>query len=148
LDIITNNLLRQAVPLFNVLAGVLLVLAICAILVLGQQVLIHIALGIVLSFALSPIVSWLRRLGLSRGFAVAGAVLFALAIIAGIAYVSYWQAAVLAADLPSYEPTIRQKIAGISHYFAGRGVLSNAADVIARVLSDVQALGHHDRTGR
>jgi predicted PurR-regulated permease PerM len=136
------------VPLFNVLAGVLLVLSICAILMLGEEVLVHLALGIVLSFALSPIVSWLRRLGLSRGFAVLGAIVFALALIAGISYVSYWQATILAADIPSYEPTIRHKIAGLSQYFAGRGVFSNAADALARVFADVQALGGEDAANR
>ena len=141
MDIITNRLLRQAVPLFNAMAGVVLVLGIAAILILGKDVLVYLALGVLLSFALTPIVVWLERVGLARGLAVLSAILLALTVIVGIAFVAYEQVTTLVKDIPSYESTIRQKISGLTQKMAGSNVFSEAADSLARAMSDLQKIG-------
>ncbi|MGB4874386.1 MAG: AI-2E family transporter [Candidatus Competibacter sp.] len=141
MDIITNRLLRQAVPLFNVMAGVVLVIGIATILMFGQSIIAPLALAVLLSFALTPIVTSLERVRLGRGLAVLCAILLALTIIVGIAYVAYRQVIALVGDLPSYEPIIRQKISGLSQQMAGSGVWSNAADSLGRVLADLQKIG-------
>ncbi len=141
MDIITNRLLRQAVPLFSVMATVALVLGVAAILMVGKDVIVPLALGALLSFALTPVVVWLERVGLPRGVAVLSAILVALALILGIAFVAYQQASVLAKDIPSYEPTIRQKISGLSQKMTGSSVWSDAADSLARVLTEIEKIG-------
>ena len=141
MDIITNRLLRQAVPLFTVMAGVVLVIGIATILMFGQSIIAPLALAVLLSFALTPIVTSLERVRLGRGLAVLCAILLALTIIVGIAYVAYRQVIALVGDLPSYEPIIRQKISGLSQQMAGSGVWSNAADSLGRVLADLQKIG-------
>ena len=78
MDIITNRLLRQAVPLFNVMAGVVLVIGIATILMFGQSIIAPLALAVLLSFALTPIVTSLERVRLGRGLAVLCAILLAL----------------------------------------------------------------------
>lgn len=141
MDYLTGRSVRQAMPVFLTLSYVLLVLAICTILVLGKNVLVHIALGILLSFALTPIVNALERLGLGRALSVTGAILLALGMIAAVSYVGYSQASRFAADLPGYEDTIRQKISGVSKQLAQRGAFSSAADVISRALVDIEKIG-------
>ena len=141
MDIIANRLLRQAIPLFNTMAGVVLVLGIAAILMLGKDVLVYLALAMLLSFALTPIVTWLERIKAGRGLAVLGAILVALALIVGIAYVAYQQASALAADMPTYEGTIRQKVSGLSQKLGESSVFSNAADSLARSLTELEKIG-------
>ncbi|HMT13329.1 MAG TPA: AI-2E family transporter [Aestuariivirga sp.] len=137
----TNRLLRDAVPLFSVLAAVLLILGIGAIFFLGKEVLVHLALAILLSFALSPIVSWLMRRGLPKSIAVAGAVLSALGLISVITWVAYRQSALLAAQIPSYEPTIRAKLNFLSDTLTASSVFSRAGDILFRVLTDFNLIG-------
>ncbi len=141
MDIMTNRLLRDAVPLFSVLAAVLLILGIGAIFFLGKEVLVHLALAILLSFALSPIVSWLMRRGLPKSIAVAGAVLSALGLISVITWVAYRQSALLAAQIPSYEPTIRAKLNFLSDPLTASSVFSRAGDILFRVLTDFNLIG-------
>lgn len=141
MDIIANRLLRQAIPLFNTMAGVVLILGIAAILMLGKDVIVYLALALLLSFALTPIVIWLERIKAGRGLAVLGAILVALTLIVGIAYVAYQQATTLAADMPSYEGTIRQKVSGLSQKLGESSVFSNAADSLARALTELEKIG-------
>lgn len=140
MDIITNRLLRQAVPLFNTMAGVVLVLGIAAILMLGKDVIVYLALSVLLSFALTPIAVWLERIGLGRGLAVLGAIVLALTVIVGISYVTYQQVSALVDDIPSYESTIRQKISGLTQKMAGTNIFGEAADSLARAMTDLEKI--------
>lgn len=146
MDIITNRLLRQAVPLFGAMAGVALILGIATILMVGQSIIVPLALAILLSFALTPIVSGLERLKLARGLAILSAILMALTIIVGIAYVGYRQISALAADIPTYEPVIREKISGFSQQMTGTSVWSNATDSLTRLLADLQKVSAKSQT--
>lgn len=139
MDLITNRLVRQAMPLFQALAGVLLLLALATLLKLGEEVIVHLVLGILLSFALSPVMGWFRRIGLNRQLALLSSILLAIGLIVGVAYVAYWQASVLAADVPSYEPVLERKIASLSYSMADRGVFGTAADVLTRVFGHLAA---------
>lgn len=145
MDIITNQLLRQAVPLFNAMAAVALALGIATLLMTGQAIIVPLALAILLSFALTPVVSWLERIGFGRGLAVVSAIVLALAVIVSMAYVSYRQMVTLAQDIPSYEATIRQKISGLSRQLAGQSVFSDAADSLTRVLTDIEKIAAADQ---
>ncbi|MBL8258693.1 MAG: AI-2E family transporter [Candidatus Competibacteraceae bacterium] len=148
MDIITNRLLRQAVPLFSAMAGVALVLGIATILIVGKDVIVHVALALLLSFALTPIVVWLERRGLAHGLSVFFAILLALSFIVGIGYVTYRQVVALAQQVPSYEPTMQQKISSLSQQMAQPGVFGNAADALERVLANLQKIGDTETATR
>src|SRR5690348_3312388 len=60
------------------------VLAVCC-LYFGRSVLIILALGVLLSFVLQPVVAYLQRTGLRRALAVVLTVLIALAVVGGLA---------------------------------------------------------------
>lgn len=70
MDLYTGRIVRDAMPIFKVAAGVVLALAICVSLIFGKDVIVHLVLGILLSFALSPIVNWLERRGVGRGISI------------------------------------------------------------------------------
>ncbi len=127
-------------PLFQALAGVLLLLALATLLKLGEEVIVHLVLGILLSFALSPVMGWFQRIGLNRQLSLLSSIVLAIGLIVGVAYVAYWQASVLAADVPSYEPVLERKIAGLSRSLADRGVFGNAADVLTRAFGRLAAV--------
>lgn len=145
MDVITNRLLRDAVPLFNVMAGIVLVLGVAAILILGKDVIVPLALATLLSFALTPVVVWLERLRLGRGIAVIGAILLALTVISGIAYVAYQQVSALVNDIPSYEATIRQKVSGLTRQLGESNAFGEAADSLTRALADLEKIAGPDQ---
>lgn len=148
MDIITNRLLRQALPLFNAMASVALVLGIAVILMAGQSIIVPLALALLLSFALTPIVTSLERIGLARAVAVVITVLLALTVIVGIGYLTYRQVTGLVSDIPSYESIIRQKVSGLTQQLAGSNVWKEAADSLANVLADLQKIGTDDAAAK
>ena len=140
MDLITNRLVRDAIPLFRVMAAVVLLLGIGALLVLGKEIFIPIALAILLSFVLGPLVSLLQRAGLGRGLSIVGASLVALALIGGLLYVVLTQLADLLAELPTYRNTIQQKIRALKDATASGDTLSRLGSVLSDVLAEFRAL--------
>lgn len=61
--------------------------------------------------------------------------------IVGTLYIGYDQATKFAQEIPSYEPTLRRKIAGLSRELAKGGAFTDAGNSLARVLADVQRIG-------
>ncbi|MEH3120017.1 MAG: AI-2E family transporter [Methylorubrum populi] len=111
------------------LASSLIVFAIIvAGLSLGREVLIPIAIAVLLSFVLGPLVNFLRRLRLGRAFAVLVSVLLAAGIIAALSTVIGVQVAELAQDVPRYQRTIERKVEGLR-----TGMLGRTMDYIANI---------------
>src|SRR6188508_807998 len=76
---------------------------------LGRDVLVPIALAVLLSFVLAPLVAALRRLWFGRVPAILVAVLLALSVILAISGGIASQLADVVGDLPRYQYTIREK---------------------------------------
>jgi predicted PurR-regulated permease PerM len=76
----------------------------------GRDVLIPIALAVLLSFILSPLVNVLRRRGLGRVPSVMMAILIALLLVLAITSLIAGQLAGLAAQAGRYEQTVQRKI--------------------------------------
>ncbi|MCP1550499.1 MULTISPECIES: AI-2E family transporter [Methylorubrum] len=111
------------------LASSLVVFAIIvAGLFLAREVLIPIAIAVLLSFVLGPLVNFLRRLRLGRAFAVLVSVLLAAGIIAAVSTVIGVQVAELAGDVPRYQRTVERKIEGLR-----AGTLGQTMDYIANI---------------
>jgi predicted PurR-regulated permease PerM len=92
------------------LAGLLVA---AAILYLARDVLIPLALAILLSFLLAPVVRRLEGWRLRRIPSTFIAVLIGFSLLGGIAWVAANQALSLAAKLPEYRENIRQKIRAV-----------------------------------
>src|SRR5690242_5531601 len=80
---------------------------IIAALYFGRELFVPIALAILLSFVLAPLVSALQRWRVPRGLSVAVVVLLAFLSIFALGGVIAKQVTQLAGDLPRYEVTMR-----------------------------------------
>jgi predicted PurR-regulated permease PerM len=86
----------------------------------GRDIILPIVLAIILAFVLTPIVSFFRRFSIPRAPAVILAVSFALALLTTLAFLMTSQISQLAGDIPRYEATIQQKVAGVQQGVLGR----------------------------
>jgi predicted PurR-regulated permease PerM len=115
--------------------GVLLGLG--AILTLAKEVLVPLALATLLSFALSPIVRALQKIGAPRAL---GAVV-ALALFMGFIGVWVWfvsgQVTDLADKLPAYRHNIHEKFEGLTHRFSAGGRSSGLLAMLDDALRDI-----------
>ena len=141
MDVVTTRLLKDATPLFTVFATVMLILGLGALLYLGREVLIPFSLALLLSFALSPVVRALRRVGASKGVAVACAVFIALLATGAIGYVVASQFGNLAGDLPKYQSTLHEKIQRLQASLASSGPFSRAGAMLGELAGDLQKIG-------
>jgi predicted PurR-regulated permease PerM len=96
----------------------------------GREVFVPIALAILLSFVLAPLVRLLQRWYMPRGLSVISVVLLAFISIFALGGVIATQLAQLAGDLPRYELTMREKIKSLRGTAATSGTLERAADVL------------------
>lgn len=104
---------------------------------LGRDIFIPFALAILLSFALTPLVNWLRRLKLPRIAAVIIAVTLAFILIGGIAFVVGRQLVQLANNLPSYQTTITEKIRSLQTSAPGGGVVERVTSTIQDLSKEI-----------
>lgn len=102
-----------------------------AALYFGREVLMPLALAILLSFVLAPLVLWLRRWRVGRVSSVIVAVLLAILVICGIATLIGGQVAQLAENLPRYEYTINRKIQSLRSAAAGSGIVEHASSMLS-----------------
>jgi len=96
----------------------------------GREVFVPIALAILLSFVLAPLVRLLQRWHIPRGLSVISVVFIAFMSIFALGGVIATQVAELAGDLPQYQFTMREKIKSLRGTAATSGTLERAADVL------------------
>src|SRR5438132_2516002 len=106
---------RKLSPLIAVSTILVLVL----LLYWGKPVLMPLALALLFSFLLNPVVNALHRRGLPRGPAVMTVVLLVFTIVAGVAWAIGHQMNALAEELPQYKENVVKKIAELRT--AGKG---------------------------
>ena len=100
----------KAAPPASTQTTLLVIALVVATLYLGADILVPIALAVLLSFVLTPIVSRLERLRLGRVPSVLTVVVLVFAGITGFGMVVGSQIADLADNLPSYQRNIQTKI--------------------------------------
>jgi len=108
------------------------ILAVIIIMMLyfGREIIIPIALAILLSFVLAPLVGLLQRIRVPRGLAVVSVVIIAFAFIFAMGSLLASQLTQLAGDLPRYQSTISEKIQSFRETTAGRGTLERASGML------------------
>jgi predicted PurR-regulated permease PerM len=112
--------------LSNVMVGAFVV----AILYLAREILVPIALAVLLSFVLAPLVRMLQRLKVPRTLAVMGAVGTAFLITFSLATMVMVEVNQLANDLPRYETTLSEKIRNLRDAVGRAGLLTNASNLL------------------
>src|SRR5271156_3285842 len=104
----------------------------------GREVFVPLALAILLSFALGPLVLLLRRWHLGRVPAVIVAVLLAFSIIGGIGTFVGTQLAHLAADLPGYQTNISRKIHSLRASTGKGGVVEVPSKMVKNLDKEIE----------
>lgn len=115
------------------------VAAVIAALYFARQVCIPLALAVLISFLLAPLVVRLRHWGLGRVFSVVLAVTGAVAVIGFIAWLMTAQVLDLAAKLPQYQSNMQKKVQSFSK--PGGGILGQATRVLHELGSEVAKVG-------
>ena len=111
-------------------AAAVLAALIVATLYFGRDVFVPVALSILLSFVLAPLVHALQNFRVPRAISVIGVVLLAFSIIFVIGGVIATQMTQLAGELPRYESNMRAKIQSLRGTAAANNTLERAADVL------------------
>jgi predicted PurR-regulated permease PerM len=121
---------EELMALLSTMATAVLAVIIVTMLYFGREIIIPIAMAILLSFVLAPLVELLQRIRVPRGLAVVSAVIFAFAVIFATGSLLATQLTQLAGDLPRYQSTITDKIQSFRETTAGRGTLERASGML------------------
>ncbi|HEU0146431.1 MAG TPA: AI-2E family transporter, partial [Bradyrhizobium sp.] len=121
---------EDVASLVGAVALAILGVIIVAVLYMGREVFVPVALAILLSFVLAPPVNFLQRVRVPRIIAVVGTVLFAFAIIFALGSLIATQLNRLAGDLPRYQSTIEGKIQSVRGVTGGSSTLERAAGML------------------
>src|ERR1700726_115095 len=121
---------EELMALLSAVATAILAAMIIAMLYFGREIFVPIALAILLSFVLAPLVAILQRIHVPRGVAVVSVVMLAFALIFAMGSLLATQLTQLPGALPRYQSTISEKIQSFRDTNAGRGTLERASDML------------------
>ncbi len=121
---------NESQSLVGAASATFIAVVIVASLFLGRDLFVPLSLALLLSFVLAPLVRHLQRFGSPRGLAVLLVVTIAFAALFVVGTLMGRQLTQLAAELPSYESTIRSKVKSLRGASAGDGTLERAADML------------------
>jgi len=108
-----------------------------AALYFGREVFLPIAIALLLTFALAPVVSALKRVGLPRLPAVIVSVLGAFAALALFTFIVATQVSELAQNIPLYQSNILTKVRSLKETGVGGGIVARLSAVIERVGQEI-----------
>src|SRR5712671_4057322 len=121
---------EELIALLSAVATAILAFIIITTLYFGRDIFVPVALAILLSFVLAPLVGSLQRILVPRGLAVVSVVILAFSLIFAMGSLLATQLTQLAGDLPRYQSTISEKIQSFRDTKAGRGTLERASDML------------------
>jgi predicted PurR-regulated permease PerM len=121
---------EELMALLSAVATAILAVIIISMLYFGRDIFVPVALAILLSFVLAPLVGMLQRIHVPRGLAVVSVVILAFSLIFAMGSLLATQLNQLAGDLPRYQSTISEKIQSFRDTKAGRGTLERASDML------------------
>jgi predicted PurR-regulated permease PerM/CheY-like chemotaxis protein len=105
---------------------------------LGSEILIPLALALLLSFMLAPIVTRLRRLGLGRIPSVLIVVVLVFTALLGVGSIVGTQIVDLATNLPRYEWNLRSKIRDLSIAIPSGGVVEQTSEMLRDLSQELE----------
>lgn len=108
-----------------------------AALYFGREVFLPIAIALLLTFALAPLVAALKRVGIPRIAAVIASVLGAFAALALFSFIVVTQVSELAQNIPVYQTNILTKIRSLKETGVGGGIIAKLSRVVERVGQEI-----------
>ncbi len=125
--------LNKAAPLL-ILGGFVLVIG---TLYWAREVFVPLALALLFTFLLGPLVTVLRRRGLNRSVAVIFTVTLSLLLLLGTAGVFLYEMKQLADALPQYQANIRERVYAFRRASKG-GSLEKVQNTVKQVMEDLE----------
>lgn len=129
-DVASNNMLSARM--------VLILIGVAFLLRVGQEIFVPLALSLLLSFTLAPIVSFLRKRSVPKVVAVIMAVTSAFCVIAVFSFIVATQVANLAENIPTYQRNIVSKVQILAQAGAGNGILDHLSKAVEKVGAEIQ----------
>ncbi len=137
-ELISRKLQRPINPIpESTLTVILITVVVIAALYFGRDVLVPIALAVLLTFVLAPLVRLLQGWYFPRIVAVMIVGLFASAAIFGLGALMVSQVNQLARDLPRYQSTLGDKIQSLQGVAGGTGTLERASEVLKDLSKEI-----------
>jgi predicted PurR-regulated permease PerM len=127
-----------AVTAISPTAMVAVMVVVVGALYVGSVILIPLALAILLSFMLAPIVIRLRRFGLGRVPSVVVVVVLLFVALLGLGSVVTTQVADLGSNLPTYEWNLRTKIRELRIAIPSGGIVERTSDMLRDLREELQ----------
>src|SRR4030081_220731 len=121
---------EELIALLSAVATAILAVIVIMMLYFGREIIIPIALAILLSFVLAPLVGLLQRVRVPRGLAVVSVVIIAFALIFAMGSLLASQLTQLEKDLHKYQAPKTEKIQSFRDTTAGRGTLERASGML------------------
>jgi predicted PurR-regulated permease PerM len=131
----TSNPAAPSTSPTALLVGIVIVVG---ALYLGSEILIPLALAILLSFMLAPIVTRLRRWRLGRIPSVLIVVVLVFTALLGLASIVGTQIVDLATNLPRYEWNLRAKIRDLSIAIPSGGIVERTSDMLQDLSEELE----------
>ncbi|SDP41109.1 Predicted PurR-regulated permease PerM [Phyllobacterium sp. YR620] len=116
---------------------VVVAIAIVAALYFARDVFVPLAMALLLTFALSPMVTKLHRSGIPKAFAVISVVAMAFLAIFIFVSIVVSQLTVLAQNLPSYQYNIEAKIRTVKEAQSGNSIFDRGARMLKRFNDEI-----------
>lgn len=119
------------------LTTLIVIVAVATILHLGKEVFLPLSMAVLLTFALSPVVSFLRNRGLPHIASVLAAVLIAFSAIGLFMLLSALQIGVLVQELPSFQANIVQKLNALKDSGDGTGLVARLSTMFEAINAEI-----------
>ncbi len=129
----TSTTNSQAARLIRILEATVLVIA---TLYFGRPILLPIVAAVLLTFLLSPPVTWLERRRLPRPVAVLSVVLFIFTLFGLIAWQATTQLSQLVLELPKFQQNLHAKLQDLRD--SGSGTLRKVGESIGQLTSEIK----------
>ena len=118
---------------------VVTIIGVTAILYIGKDVLLPLAIALLLTFALAPIVAWLRKAGIPKIVAVVLTVVITFLVISAFAFLVATQVSNLASNIPTYQANVVEKVRSLRELGAGGGIIERLTGAVERVGRELEA---------
>ncbi len=116
---------------------VVVAIAVVAVLYFAREIFVPLAMALLLTFALSPLVTRLYRSGVPKSVAVISVVCTAFLVIFIFVSIVVSQLTVLAQNLPSYQYNIETKIRTIKDAQSGNSIFDRGARMFKRLNEEI-----------
>lgn len=114
------------------------VVAVIAALYFGREVFLPLAVALLITFALAPLVSSLRRLRVPRVVAVIASVSMAFFVLTLFGFILAFQVTELAQNVTTYQANILAKVRSLKEMGAGAGIVEQLSRVVERVGQEIE----------